>query len=157
MIKINIVAVGRVKEKYFQDGIDEYLKRLKRFANVNIYEAEEVTFKKEDLLKAEEIKIAEGKSILKKASGYIIALCIEGKKTTSIGLSEKIFDVINNGCSEITFIIGGSYGLSDEVKSKADYLLSFSDMTFPHTLFRLILTEQIYRAFMIHSGSSYHK
>jgi 23S rRNA (pseudouridine1915-N3)-methyltransferase len=155
--KINIVAVGKVKEKYFTEGINEYLKRLSRFAEVKIIEVKEEVCPKETDGEIKSVIKREGESILPLLKGYIIALCIEGKKLSSEDLSRKIKEIAVNGDSEITFVIGGSYGLSDAVKSKANYKLSFSDMTFPHTLMRLILTEQLYRAFMINGGSSYHK
>lgn len=145
MQKINIVCVGKVKEQFYRSAVEEYLKRLSRFAKVQITE------------------IAEGRSldeeaagILKSAKGRIIALCIEGVKYSSEKLADYIKGITDRG-EEATFIIGSSYGLSDGVKSKVDLKLSFSDMTFPHQLMRVILCEQLYRAFMINSGSEYHK
>ncbi len=145
MQKVNIVCVGKIKEEFYRSAAAEYLKRLTRFAKVEIKE------------------IAEGKNlkdeaadILRQLKGYIVALCIEGIKFTSTGFAEEIKKRCDNG-EEITFVIGSSCGLDDSVKSAAHLKLSFSDMTFPHQLMRVILLEQVYRAFMINSGSEYHK
>ena len=156
LIKVNIVAVGRVKEKYFSDGIDEYVKRLSRFAQVKITEIKEELLIKDGDAEIKNVIQKEGERILPFLKGYVIALAVEGKKLSSEKLSEKLSS-IKNSVGEVTFVIGGSYGLDKVVKDKADFLLSFSDMTFPHTLMRLILTEQLYRAFMIEAGASYHK
>ena len=154
MLRINLVCVGRVKEKYFADGIAEYIKRLSRFCEFSVVEVAEENFKDASVSATVE---KEGKNILSKLRGAVYALAIEGKKYSSAAFSEEIKRLAVNGESEITFVIGGSYGLSDEVKKRADGLISFSDMTFPHTLFRLMLTEQIYRAFCIAQGTPYHK
>ena len=156
MFKINIVAVGKIKEDYFKKAFEEYLKRLSRFADVKVFETEETTFSKESgnektaLLKEEE-------KILPLLKGHVFALAIEGKNLSSKEFSKKFSSLKEKGVSEATFVIGGSYGLSERVKKEADELISFSLMTFPHTLFRVMLIEQIYRAFMIETGSSYHK
>ena len=156
-MKVRIVCVGKVKESYFSDGIAEYLKRLTRFAKVEIIEVKEENFALDPSpAEMEKIKEKEGVSILKSLKGYVIALCIEGKQCSSEVLAEKIAK-IRDTAGELTFVIGGSYGLADEVKKQAAEKLSFSQMTFPHTLMRLILTEQLYRAFMIDAGSAYHK
>lgn len=157
MIKINVVAVGKVKEKYFADGITEYSKRLTRFATVKVIEIKEELLLKDGEAEKKLTIEREGERILPELKGYVFALAVEGKKVSSEKFSEKLAELKNTGVGEITFVIGGSYGLADCVKKKADVLLSFSDMTFPHTLMRLILTEQLYRAFMIDAGSSYHK
>lgn len=157
MIKVRVAAVGRVKEKYFAEGIAEYSARLSRYCDFKIIEAAEETFKKTSAAGEEIIRQREGERLLPLLKGKVIAAAIEGKKLTSAGLAEKISAYAAAGFGEITFVIGGSYGLSDEIKRRADMLLSFSDMTFPHTLFRLMLTEQIYRAFSILGGSAYHK
>ena len=157
MIKVNIVAVGKVKENYFLDGINEYSKRLSRFCKFNIIELQEENYQKVDDKLIEIIKEKEGERIIPNLVGKIFAMAIEGKKLSSEKLAEKIKNNIDMGDGIITFVIGGSYGLSNKVKKKADELISFSDMTFPHTLFRLMLTEQIYRAFSIINGSAYHK
>ena len=153
MLKVNIVCVGKVKEKYFADGINEYSKRLSRFCEFKIIETDEENSKNSASLISEK----EGKNILPKLRGTVLALAIEGKKYSSEKFASKIKSLKDGGLGEITFVIGGSYGLSKSVKSRADQLISFSDMTFPHTLFRLMLTEQIYRAFCINAGSPYHK
>lgn len=145
MQKINIVCVGKIKEEFYRNAITEYLKRLSRFAKVEIKEIAEGKDLEE-----------EAQDILRASRGYIIALCIEGKKLSSEGLAQEIKSLTDKG-GEITFIIGSSTGLSKAVKDKADLKLSFSDMTFPHQLMRVILCEQVYRAFMIISGSAYHK
>ena len=156
MIKVNIVAVGKVKEKYFADGISEYSKRLSRFCEFKIIELPEENYKVATDALIENIKEKEGEKILSNLKGYVVAMAIEGKKLSSEKLAGLIKSVADTS-GVITFVIGGSYGLSNAVKNKADQLISFSDMTFPHTLFRLMLTEQIYRAFSINSGSAYHK
>ena len=157
MIKIKIVAVGKVKENYFAEGINEYVKRLKRFAEVSVKEIKEELLVKDGKKEIESVIQKEGERILPELTGYVIALAVEGKKFSSEDLARLLKEKTDFGVAEITFVIGGSYGLSKEVKNKADTLLSFSDMTFPHTLFRLMLSEQIYRAFMINSSSPYHK
>lgn len=157
MIKVNIVAVGKVKEKYFSDGISEYSKRLSRFCDFKIIEIAEENYKNADGNLIEVIKQKEAERIIPQLKGYVLAMAIEGKKYSSLSLASKIDNLKSRGDGVITFVIGGSYGLSDEVKKIANELVSFSDMTFPHTLFRLMLTEQIYRAFSINEGSAYHK
>ena len=157
MIKINVVAVGKVKEKYFSDGIEEYKKRLGKYCEFNIVEIQEENFNKVDDALICQIKEKEGDKILSALKGYVFAMAIEGKKFSSEKFAERIKELTDIGTGVFTFVIGGSYGLSDRVKKKADQLISFSDMTFPHTLFRLMLTEQIYRAFSIIGGSAYHK
>jgi 23S rRNA (pseudouridine1915-N3)-methyltransferase len=157
MIKINLVAVGKVKEKYFADGIDEYKKRLGKFCEFNIIELAEENYNKVDDSLIKQIKEKEGEKILLNLKGHVFAMAIEGKKFSSEKFAARIKTLTDSGQGVITFVIGGSYGLSDKVKERADELISFSDMTFPHTLFRLMLTEQIYRAFSIIGGSAYHK
>ena len=157
MVKVNLVAVGKVKEKYFSDGIAEYSKRLSRFCDFNIIEVAEENYNKVDEALIRSIKEKEGERLLPHLKGKVFAMAIEGKKMSSEKLADTLNDLISRGTGVITFVIGGSYGLSDAVKSRAEGLLSFSDMTFPHTLFRLMLTEQIYRAFSIIGGSAYHK
>ena len=157
MVKINVVAVGKVKEKYFAEGINEYAKRLSKFAQFNIIEVQEENFTKVDDGVIEIIKERECQRILPHLKGTIIALAIEGKKYDSNNFAKSLQKHIDQSGGHITFVIGGSYGLSDKVKKQAKELVSFSDMTFPHTMFRLMLSEQIYRAFSIISGSGYHK
>ncbi|MBR5439191.1 MAG: 23S rRNA (pseudouridine(1915)-N(3))-methyltransferase RlmH [Clostridia bacterium] len=157
MFKIKVVAVGKVKEKYFLDAILEYKKRLSRFCDVSICEVKEENFTKEpNSSEISEILKREGESILKELKGYVVAMAIEGKKCSSEGLAKLIKNQVDKG-QEITFVIGGSYGICDEVKTSADMLLSFSDATFPHTLFRVMLLEQVYRAFSINADARYHK
>ena len=157
MFKVKIVAVGKIKEKYFIDAINEYAKRLSRYANFSIVEVKEENFVMEpnDSEKAEILR-REGANIKKELSGYIVAMCIEGKKLSSVDLANSL-DKIKNSNSEITFIIGGSYGIDESVKKLANLKLSISDMTFPHTLCRVLLIEQIYRAFSIINDGKYHK
>lgn len=157
-MNINIVCVGKIKEKYLRDAIDEYSKRISRFAKLEITELadekipENASEKQEDAVKAKE-----GDMILSRLKdGYTIALCVEGKQLPSEGLARKI-DSICMSASRINFVIGGSLGLDERVKNAADLRLSFSEMTFPHQLMRVILLEQIYRAFKINSGEKYHK
>lgn len=152
-MKINIVAVGKIKEKYILEGITEYKKRLSRFCDFKIIEVDELSQEKSISKKIEE----EGKKIIDKISGVIFTLDICGRGLSSEELSQKIADVQLNNGSEITFVIGGSNGVSDEVKNKSKLLISFGRVTYPHQLFRLILTEQIYRAFTILEGMPYHK
>lgn len=145
MIKIRLIVVGKIKEAFYRDAVAEYAKRLTRFADLEIRELPERATLKE-----------ESEDILRAARGYVIALAVEGKKLSSEKLAGKIKELCDAG-KEITLIIGSSCGLFDEVKRRADFLLSFSDMTFPHQLMRVILLEQVYRAFMINSGAEYHK
>ena len=159
-MRINIVCVGKIKEKYLKLGIDEVKKRLSKYCKLEIIELEdekapENLSDKEMLM----IKEKEGKKILSKIkdNSYVIALAIDGKNLSSEELAETINKLGVRGISNITFVIGGSLGLSDEVLSRADYKLSFSKMTFPHQLMRLILLEQVYRAYRINNGEPYHK
>ena len=159
-MRINIVCVGKIKEKYLKLGIDEFKKRLSKYCKLEIIELEdekapENLSDKEMLI----IKEKEGKKILSKIkdNSYVIALAIDGKNLSSEELAETINKLGVRGVSNITFVIGGSLGLSDEVLSRSDYKLSFSKMTFPHQLMRLILLEQVYRAYRINNGEPYHK
>ncbi|MDU4652300.1 23S rRNA (pseudouridine(1915)-N(3))-methyltransferase RlmH [Sneathia sanguinegens] len=152
MLKINIIAIGKIKEKYIIDGIAEFSKRLSKYINLNIIELQEEV-DNSTAIKKESDKIL---AYLSKTKSYNILLDLKGKFIDSIELSNKLFDLTLN-YSEISFIIGGSRGVSREVKEKADYLLAFSKLTFPHQLFRLILLEQIYRAICISKNIKYHK
>ncbi|MBQ8425874.1 MAG: 23S rRNA (pseudouridine(1915)-N(3))-methyltransferase RlmH [Clostridia bacterium] len=152
-MKVNIVCIGKIKEKFFIDAILEYKKRLSRFCTFNIVEIDEVS-KEMNTLKKNEI---EGKRLLEKSSGIIVSMDSRGKMLSSNEIADYIKDKQVMGCSEITFIIGGSNGLSKEVLDKSSLILSFGKITFPHQLFRVVLTEQIYRAFTIISGLPYHK
>ena len=159
-MKITVICVGKSNEKFYTDAVKEYAKRLSRYCKLDIIEvADEKTVENAsenvDLM----IKRKEGDRILKNVpdDSYVIAMAIEGKMMTSVELSEKINDLAISGRSSITFIIGGSLGLATEVMSRADYKLSFSKMTFPHMLFRVMLLEQIYRSFRIINHEPYHK
>jgi len=161
MRKINIIYVGGIKaqEKYFKEAVDEYLKRLSsEFKIINIEIKEEKLPENPSRSETESCLKKEGVKILEKtgSSSYKIALCVEGKKLTSEEFASLLY---NKGelCSSVDFIIGSSYGLSDEVKKNSDYLLSLSDMTFTHRIARVMLTEQIYRAYSIETGRKYHK
>lgn len=152
-MKINIICVGKLKEKYLAEAQAEYIKRLSRFCDISITELND---EKDDIPDAIE---KEGTRILSKidTKDYVICLAIEGKKLNSEAFSEKITSVFDSAKPVIDFVIGGSLGLSDNVKKRADMLLSFSDMTFPHQLMRIILLEQVYRAFKIANNENYHK
>ena len=152
MMTINIVCVGNLKEKFSLDEQNEYLKRLSAFCKVNIIELKEQN-KYENV---EVIKQKEGEEILKNISSYTYLCDIEGKQFSSASFAENIKNVANE-TSKLTFVIGGSYGVSEEVKNAIKNKISFSKMTFPHNLFRIMLLEQIYRAFTILSGKKYNK
>ncbi|GGL57593.1 23S rRNA (pseudouridine(1915)-N(3))-methyltransferase RlmH [Sporolactobacillus putidus] len=159
-MNIEILCVGKLKEKYFKQGIEEYIKRLRPYANVSIVEvADEKAPESLSEAEIEQVKTAEGERLLKKLpdSSYAIVLAIHGKQMPSEAFAEKIRELATYGQSDIAFIIGGSNGLSDAVLRRADFQLSFSKFTFPHQLMRLILVEQIYRAFKIMRGEPYHK
>lgn len=150
---IKIITVGQIKEQYLKDAIEEYKKRISKYTNLEIIE-----LKDEGLVEEEKSIKLEAEKIEKQLNDkdYIITLEIEGKEYTSPEFAEKLRTIqIEN--SNITFIIGGSYGLADSIKNKAKMHLSFSKMTFPHQLFRVILLEQIYRSFKIINNESYHK
>lgn len=160
MLEITIVCVGRLKEQYLRDACAEYSKRLSAFCRLNIIElpAERLS----DNPSKKEIENAlsvEGKRILEKIPerAAVISLCIEGKELSSEELSKKLFSLAFQGFGSVAFVIGGSFGLSPAVKEKSLLRLSVSRMTFPHQLFRVMLLEQVYRAFQIENGSKYHK
>ncbi len=157
MVKVNLIAVGSVKEKYFSEGIEEYKKRLKKYCSFNIIEVSEESYYKENEGNVDKIKEKEGERIISQLSGYVILCSIDGKKVSSTSFADKIKKIADEKGGVITFVIGGSHGVSKEVEDRANEKISFSDLTFPHTLFRLMLTEQIYRAFSILAGSAYHK
>lgn len=150
---MKLITIGQIKENYLKDAIEEYQKRISKYTNMEIIE-----LKDEGLVEEEKAKKLEAEKIEKHLNDkdYIITLEIEGKEYTSLEFAEKLRNIqIEN--SNIVFIIGGSYGLADSIKKKAKMHLSFSKMTFPHQLFRVILLEQIYRAFKINNNESYHK
>ena len=158
MMSINLIAVGKLKEDYLRAASAEYAKRLQAFCTLKITEVDECRLS--DRPSEAEIKNAletEAKSIMKYAKGLIIPMCIEGKQMKSEALSEKIEETALSGCSEISFVIGSSYGLADSVKNSGGLRLSMSEMTFPHQLARVLLLEQIYRSFQITTGGKYHK
>ncbi len=157
MIKVNLVAVGKVKEKYYTDAIKEYAKMLSRFCAFSVIEVQEENYKKVDSALIERIKEKEGERILAQLKGHVIVLTPEGQKYSSNSFAKKLKNLTDLGTGVITFVIGGSYGISNDIKERANDKISFSDMTFPHTLFRVMLTEQIYRAFSINSGCTYDK
>lgn len=159
-MKITIVAAGRLKEKYLQQGIDEYTKRLRPYANVDIVEVSDE--KVPETMSANDMEAAknkEGERILGKINrdAYVITLEIEGKMLTSEELADKMDGLATHGKSKLVFVIGGSLGLGDAVRKRSDFALSFSKLTFPHQLMRLVLLEQVYRAFRIMRGEPYHK
>ncbi|MCA1011782.1 23S rRNA (pseudouridine(1915)-N(3))-methyltransferase RlmH [Halobacillus halophilus] len=159
-MKITIVTVGKLKEKYLKQGIEEYVKRLGPYAKVDIIEVPDEKAP-ENLSEAqmEEVKQKEGERILSKISQdtYVMTLEIEAKQLTSEKLASHMDSLATYGKSKVAFVIGGSLGLSDEVLKRSDFSLSFSKMTFPHQLMRLMLVEQVYRAFKIMKGEPYHK
>lgn len=159
-MKVKVITVGKLKEKYLKDGIAEYSKRLSRFTKLEFIElADEKTPDNASLAENQQILLKEGQRILGKIGEreFIIALAIEGKQFPSEEFSKILADTVLQGYSTITFIIGGSLGLSPEVKKRSQLLMSFGALTLPHQLMKLVLVEQIYRAFMIQQGSPYHK
>ena len=160
MIRITVIAVGKMKEQYLRDAQSEYSKRLSAFCRLTVVETEPERLPDDPkevqitaALEAEAVRIA---SAIPQGS-FVIPMCIEGKQLDSVELSEKISDIAVSGDSSICFIIGGSYGLADSIKQKAGLKLSMSRMTFPHQLARVMLLEQVYRAFKISQGGTYHK
>ena len=147
-MKINVVCVGNLKETYLKDACKEYSKRISAHANLNVVEIKEEAY---DTLAREE------KSILPHLKGHVVVMAIGGKAFSSPEIASHIRKLQVSGTSEITFVIGGSTGLSDGVVQRADTLMSFGKITLPHQLFRVVLLEQIYRAFSINAGSGYHK
>jgi 23S rRNA (pseudouridine1915-N3)-methyltransferase len=159
-VNISIITVGKLKEKYLKLGIDEYLKRLNAYAKVEVVEvADEKAPEELSELEMIQVKQKEGERILAKISQdtYVIALAINGKMQSSEELADTLDKLATYGKSKIAFIIGGSLGLSDKVLKRSNEQLSFSKMTFPHQLMKLILVEQIYRAYRINRGEPYHK
>ena len=159
MLNINVICVGKIKEDYLKNAIKEYSKRLTKYCNINMIEIpdERLPDKVNDST-IEQTKNAEGKKILSqfKKDSYHIILDLEGKELDSVEFSNKIESITVNGYSSIDFIIGGTLGLSDEVKKEADYKISFSKLTFPHQLIRVFLLEQIFRSFKILNNETYH-
>ncbi|WP_261040202.1 23S rRNA (pseudouridine(1915)-N(3))-methyltransferase RlmH [Streptococcus mitis] len=159
-MKIKVVTVGKLKEKYLKDGIEEYLKRISRFAKFEMIElADEKTPDKASESENQKILEIEGQRILSKVGDrdFVIVLAIEGKTFSSEEFSKQLEEASIKGFSTLTFIIGGSLGLAQDVKNRANLSVSFGRLTLPHQLMRLVLVEQIYRAFTIQQGSPYHK
>ena len=159
-MEIRILTVGKIKEKYLSDGIAEYAKRLGRYCKLSFFQVpdEKTPDKASDALNIQ-IKDTEGERLMKyiRDQDYVIALAIDGKMLDSVELSEKIEKLGVSGISSVAFVIGGSLGLSEKVLQRADYKLSFSKMTFPHQLMKMILLEQIYRSYRIMNHEPYHK
>ena len=159
-MNISVISVGKLKEKYLKLGIEEFSKRLSKYCKLDLIELEDEkcpeNLSEKDM---EIVKNKEGQRILSKIknNSYVISLAIDGKNLSSEELADTISKLAVRGNSHITFIIGGSLGLSDEVLKRADYKLSFSKMTFPHQLMKLILLEQVYRSFRINNNEPYHK
>lgn len=159
-MNIDVICIGNLKEAFWRDGADEYIKRLASYCNLEIIQIKESPLPKNSSASDEEkVKQAEGKAILGKIKkqSYVVALDVQGKELSSEGFADKISKLAVDGKSRISFIIGGSLGLSKEVLAQSDEKISFSRMTFPHQLMRVILLEQIYRAFKINNRETYHK
>ena len=159
-MNITLIAVGKIKERYFEDAIREYSKRLSRYCRLEIIQvADEKTPDGASEALEEQIKEKEGRRILDqiREGAYVIALAVEGKQLDSLELAARMERLAVEGKSQLVFLIGGSLGLSKEVMRRGDFALSFSAMTFPHQLMRVILLEQIYRSFRIRAGEPYHK
>ena len=159
-MNIDILCVGKIKEKYLRDAVDEYSKRLSRYCKLNIVEVNDEKTPDEGIDSLEEkVRETEGERLARylKDNAFIVTLEIEGSQLSSTELAKKIGDIAVSGRSHIQFIIGGSLGLSKDIIKRADMHLSFSQMTFPHQLMRVILLEQIYRAFKINANEPYHK
>lgn len=157
-MNINLIVIGKLKEEYLKSACAEYIKRLSRFCTFELHELDECRLSENPSEK--EIAAALGKEaeqIKRFLKGFIIPMCIEGRQLSSIDFSQKISSAGINGFSAVTFIIGSSFGLAEEIKSMGNFRLSMSEMTFPHQLARVMLLEQIYRAFQIASGGKYHK
>jgi 23S rRNA (pseudouridine1915-N3)-methyltransferase len=159
-MKITIISVGKLKEKYLVDGIQEYKKRISKYSEINeiVLKDEPIPEKSNDSID-NDIKVKEGKKILDSIpqSSFVVTLDLRGHMLDSVELAKKIEDIKTYNNSHIVFIIGGSLGISKDVLDRADYSLCFSKMTFPHQLMKLILMEQIYRAFKINNNETYHK
>lgn len=159
-MKMTIIAVGKIKERFYTEALSEYSKRLSKYVKLEVLEvADEKTPDQASEREEAQILDKEGQRILSKIpqNAYVVALAIEGKMLTSEGLSEKLAELGLRGDSHVAFVIGGSLGLAPSVMERADFKLSFSKMTFPHQLMRVILLEQIYRAMRIMRNEPYHK
>lgn len=156
-MKVNLVCVGKIKEKYLNDAVNEYIKRLQRFCDFQIAECPEFAVKNQSNAEILIETQKESVKMLENVKGTVVLTAIDGKNISSEELSQYIKDKMVSGCSEISFIIGGSNGVSDDVKKRADLKISFGRVTYPHQLMRVILCEQIYRAFTIINNLPYHK
>ena len=156
-MKIKIIALGKIKEKFLKDGIEEFMKRLTPYAQVEIVEILPVEIRDEYLVQRALEQEAEKILANIKSESYVITMEIQGKQLSSEEFAQKINDITNSGISELVFVIGSSYGISQKVSQRADFKLSFSKMTFLHQFARLMLVEQIYRAFKILKNETYHK
>lgn len=159
-MNISVICIGKLKEKYWTQAVEEYSKRLKSYCNLSIVELKESRLPdKAGSAEEQAVKIAEGEEILKriKDNMYVITLEVKGKMLSSEKLAQKIQQLGIDGHSNIAFVIGGSLGLSEAVSRRADFKLSFSEMTFPHQMMRVVLLEQVYRSFKINRGEAYHK
>lgn len=159
-MRFTCIAVGKIKEKFYRDAVEEYRKRLSRYCKLEILELpDEKTLEGAGAAEEAAVREREGGRILKaiREDAYVIALAIEGKSLDSVELSQKLDNLGISGRSHIVFVIGGSLGLSQAVMERADEAISFSRMTFPHQLMRVILLEQVYRSFRIMKGEPYHK
>ena len=160
MVEIRILSVGKSKERYWNEACAEYAKRLSRYCRLSFHEVQdEKTPDRAPKAECEKIKNTEGERLLRlvRDQDYVIALAIEGKMPDSVELSAQLEQLMTAGRSSLCFVIGGSLGLSDQVMKRADRALSFSRMTFPHQMMRVILLEQIYRSFRIMNNEPYHK
>lgn len=161
MLNVNLITVGKLKESYLREACAEYQKRLQTFCKLNIVELNESRLP--DSPSEKEIKTAlsnEGKAMMSLLNGnscYNITMCIEGKQLSSVKFAEKLEKISVDGKSTVNIVIGSSFGIADEIKAMSDFKLSMSEMTFPHQLARVMLLEQLYRAFQINSGGKYHK
>ena len=160
MVKIDLLCVGKIKEAYLKAGIDEYKKRLSRYCRLEILEvADERTPEEASAAEEDQIRKREGERLLRllKTDAYVIALAIEGRQFDSVGLARELEKIPLSGTSQIQFVIGGSLGLHPDILKRADLLLSFSKLTFPHQLMRLLFLEQLYRTYRIQKNEPYHK
>ncbi len=159
-MQVEVICVGKLKEKYLKDACGEYIKRLSRFCTLSVTELkDEPVPEQASEAQTEQAITREGERILQKIGDrdFVVSLCVEGKSLSSEGFANELSHVFQKGASRLVFVIGGSCGLSDDVKKRSNLRLSFSAMTFPHQLMRVILLEQLYRAYKINANESYHK
>lgn len=159
-MNVNFIAMGKLKESYYREACAEYLKRLGAFATAKVYEPAPVDLPQEpNKTQIEKALLQEASRIQEhiKSPSFTIAMCVEGKTISSELLADKLQDIANRGISTVNFVVGSSFGLSEELKQSADMRMSMSPMTFPHSLARVMLMEQVYRAYSIINNSKYHK